>query len=107
MSEPTEVEITLETLRGFVRVGGVPSFERWIALPEEVRAALIDEAERIRVEQAVRIGTAAHGPEAAAEILADIDGGELKRRLSLARSAARILDSEKARQKPLAPAVAR
>lgn len=98
-----EIEITLDTLRGFIRVGGVPSFERWLALPEDAREALINEAELLRIEQAVRIGTAAHGPGAAAEILAAIDGGELKRRLALRGSAERIVASEIAKQKTVKP----
>ena len=103
MSEDNAIEITLETLRGFIRVGGVPSFERWLALPEDAREALINEAELLRIEQAVRIGTAAHGPAAAAEILADVDGGELKRRLALRASTDRILAAERASQKGVKP----
>lgn len=100
MSDPAEIEVTLDTLRGFIRVGGVPSFERWLTLPEDAREALINEAELLRIEQAVRIGTAAHGPAAAAEILAAVDGGELKRRLALRGAAERIIAAEVAGQKP-------
>lgn len=97
-------EATLDTLRDFIRAGGAPSLAEWLSLSEECRAVLLAEAEVLRIENAVRIGTSAHGPAAAAEILAAIDGGALSRRMALRASAGRILEDEKARQKPLTPA---
>src|SRR3990167_1339613 len=100
-------EATLDDLRDFIRAGGAPSLAEWLSLSAECRAVLVGEAETLRVEQAVRIGTAAHGPAAAAEILAAVDGGELARRLALRGAAERILAAESAKQKACAPGGAR
>ena len=96
-------DLTLDDLRQFIRAGGVPSLSEWLSMAPPLRAAITEEAEVLRIERAVMIGTAAHGPAAAAEILSDIDGGEMSRRLALRASAERIIASEVAAQKGVKP----
>lgn len=96
-------EATLDDLRDFIRAGGAPSLAEWLSLSAECRAALAGEAEVMRIEQAVRIGSAAQGPAAAAEILAEIDGGALRRRLALKGAGERIVASEVAQQRKAVP----
>lgn len=73
----------IDELKRFIRAGGAFSLTEWYGLNKEAQVLCVQERERIRIEDAIRIGTAASGPAGAAEVLAPLDDGRMRDRMSL------------------------
>ena len=73
----------VQETEGFIRAGGRVSWEMWISLSVDSRAAFICAGDRIRREQAVAIGLASSSTKTAAAMLEELDGGDAQIRMAL------------------------
>jgi hypothetical protein len=73
----------VQEAEGFLRAGGEVSWEFWVGLSVDTRAAFICAGDRIRREQAVAIGLASSSTKTAAAMLEELDGGDAQIRMAL------------------------
>jgi len=73
----------VQEAEGFLRAGGEVSWEFWVGLSVDSRAAFICAGDRLRLENAVAIGLASTSPKTAASMMEAIDGGDLQIKMAL------------------------
>lgn len=77
-------EALVEHFSAFLKVGRI-SFSEWDRLGRREKLAMAIAADRLRIENAVLAGIASHGPDAAAELASQYDGGDMKVKIALRR----------------------
>ena len=85
----------LQTAEAFLRGGGSVTLTEWGCLTQVSQSALIIAGNKIRTEQAAKIGHATEGPEAVADVMSEVDGGLTKARLNLAVAVAAAAENSK------------
>jgi len=81
----------------FLRSGGNLTLSEWSDLDANERAAFLTARRKIDVERAVLAATAAQGPDSAAEMMSEIDGGESAESLRLERAVSAAAERSEAR----------
>ncbi len=79
--------LLVETALTFLRCGGRLSLLDFALLSGPSRAAFAAAGDMFRAATAAQIGAAASGPEGAANVLAEVDGGQAKADLAVSRVA--------------------
>jgi len=74
----------------FLRAGGKLSWAEWCSMDATTKAAFSRAGDMLDTERAIACGLATQGIDAQADLVAEFDGGEMKRRIVLERMAARI-----------------
>tara|TARA_Y100000310_G_scaffold340657_1_gene437216 strand:- start:9 stop:386 length:378 start_codon:yes stop_codon:yes gene_type:complete len=88
-------EVLSQEAEAFLRAGGVVTMDLWEDLSLESKAAFVIAGNRLRIENAVRVGMAAQSEEMACRVMSDADGGQME----VTRALNRTLDYGEARLK--------
>lgn len=91
--EPTPEDLRLWA-RGFFAAGGVLTLEAAERLTPDQLAVLVDEAERVWTERAVRLAAILRSPRGAAEALRPYDGGRAADALTARETLERLPSAE-------------
>lgn len=75
--------ILVESLRHFLKAGGVVTWDLWRSVTNQTRAALMHAGELVESERAAKYGIASQGQMEAAIVLQEVDGGDLRTQVAL------------------------
>lgn len=84
-----------DSAEAFLRAGGVVTWDLWVSMESETKAAFIHANELIQTEHSVLAALASFGPDQAAQILSAVDGGDMQIRLALKRTADQMMERMK------------
>lgn len=90
--EDKDVLAAIEDAKGFLRCGGVITWEDWCKTEADSKAVLIEAAEELDAERAAMLAMAMSGVKGAARVYAKVDGGDGFVRASMLEAVGRAVE---------------
>lgn len=89
----TELELVTADVEGFLRAGGAFTWTEWRLFNVQERNCAIAAGNKIALERALLLAAANQGPDAAAQLAAPLDGGQMIADHVVAAASARLREA--------------